>query len=189
MYKATLVVLAGLSIQGCETMLPHTRLADNNTTAIAANTAMASICVNNGLMAPSRAAEFNRAAAQVLDATVEDKALFSREYTSSLTEMRSLPRTELAGYCHRQATEIFPEFIPMMNRWVQRAGDWQREGYSILGAQIPATRDYSRNPIPVTMPSGEVTFGFPENNSTNVFVRTSTGFSTCNITNGIAMCF
>lgn len=181
--RATLLAVSISLLAACETMLPYTALPDNNTVSVAAGTAAINYCHQNNLMPSRITADYNRAAARVLAATVEDKRLFSRVYEETQAEMQEQSAYALAKQC-QDAEPHFPRLIVMMDRTSASAEQWRSQSIAYNPPAGMTMRDYSRDPIPVKLPSGEVTFGLKENNSTNVLIHSSGGTQICNVRSG-----
>lgn len=190
--RATLSAILISLLTACETMLPYTKLPDNNTTSVAAGTAAINYCYKNNHMPSRLTADYNRAAARVLAATVENKELFSRVYEETLAEMQKASAYALAKECQDVQPRI-PEIIAMMDRTSASAEQWRSQAIAYSPPAGMSMRDYSRDPIPVKLPSGEVTFGLKEINSTNVLIHSSGGTKICNVRSGgpvgLATCF
>ncbi len=188
--RAMLVIIMVNLLTACETMLNHTKLQDDGTITIATGSVYVNYCNQRGLMSSRITADFNRATARMLASHVENKELFSRTYQQELANAQLLSATMLSEHC-KEAEPYVPEMIATMNQGSSHAEQWRSSTF--IRPSGKALRDYSRDPIPIQLPSGEVTFGLKEKNSTNVLIRSSEGTRICNVRSGggvgLATCF
>lgn len=181
--RTTFLAISISLLAACETMLPYTTLADENTVSIAAGTALVNHCHQSNLMSSRITADYNRAAERVLAATVENMSLFSRVYEETQAEIGEQSPSALAKHCE-EAQRHIPRLIAMMDRTSASAEQWRSQSVAYTPPPGMTMRDYSSDPMPVKLPSGEVTFGRKEINSTNVLIRSSGGTGICNVRSG-----
>jgi hypothetical protein len=187
----TIFIAISSLLGGCETMLPHYRLNDDFTRMVAAGVVTVNYCHKLDAMSVETVTAFNRSAARMLDAAVENSAVYNQTYNelfqSTLTE-GTLTGSSLHG-AQRQCKEYqsqMPQFIARMDSAYHSAVNT----WASIPLVTPATqRNYYANPIPIIMPSGKVTFGMPQAETTNVMVNTSSGLVLCNVTNGVGNCY
>lgn len=184
------VVMLPTMIIGCTSMLPHYRFADHEVTGQAQGMAIAMSCVEKGLAPGAPVYAYGYAVSQLYSVSVYNKRLYEETYQNTKSQLDAyFPDKYLSG-----CSEISSQFPRMTDNILQQYRSISQDRQAALAGMSQSAASIGNN-LPTysqpstIMPSGQVTFGLPENQSNHYLVNFGGGQRMCTATSsGYVFC-
>lgn len=150
-----------ITLSGCVSMLNHFRFSDSDVTSQARNMAFVMTCVENGMTDGALGYSFAHAMTNLHSVAVVDKSLYEKTYRNLREHLASSSSNAYAADCSRINKEV-PTMLPIMRARYEETMQRRRMdavGMSQTLSQTGVNNSFNPVYMPVSIPSGQVTFG------------------------------